>query len=76
MNNTEKLSDLLRQVRQEREVTQSELALKLGFPQSRISKMEAGDRRIGLLELNEWCKAVGVPLVNFVQMFVKALKDD
>jgi transcriptional regulator with XRE-family HTH domain len=70
------LSELLRQVRQEQKVTQNELAIKLGFPQSRISKVEAGDRRMDLLELHEWCKAVGFPLLKFVQKFEKALKGE
>ena len=53
---------------------QSELAHKLVVPQSFISKIESGERRIDLIELREICKALGSNLEEFVKEFEKALK--
>ena len=38
----------VRQVREKRGLTQAELAVKLGSSQSRVAKMEAGDRSVSL----------------------------
>jgi transcriptional regulator with XRE-family HTH domain len=70
------LVDLLRTVRQEQKVTQVELAKKLAVPQSRISKVEVGERRMDLIELRAWCEALGIALSRFVQRFEKAINSD
>jgi len=66
------LLSLLRQVRQEAGLTQTDVARALGYPQSFVSKYESGERRLDLLELSDVCKAVGVPLVDFVKRFAAA----
>jgi len=50
------------------------LAVKLGQPQSFISKYESGERRLDLLEIRQICHAVGIPLNEFVERFEKALQ--
>jgi transcriptional regulator with XRE-family HTH domain len=67
------LVDLLRKVRQEQKVTQVELAKKLAVPQSRVSKVESGERRMDLIELRAWCEALGIALPRFVQRFEKQI---
>jgi transcriptional regulator with XRE-family HTH domain len=67
------LVDLLRTVRQEHKFTQVELAKRLAVPQSRVSKVESGERRMDLVELRAWCEALGIGLPRFVQRFEKAL---
>jgi transcriptional regulator with XRE-family HTH domain len=52
---------------------QSDLALKLKAPQSFISKIESGERRIDLIELREICIALGSNLKEFINEFEKAL---
>ena len=52
---------------------QSELADKLQVPQSFISKIESGERRIDLIELREICIALGSNLKEFINEFEKAL---
>lgn len=42
---------VLSEIRNEQGVTQAELAALLGKPQSFVSKIENGDRRIDLIEL-------------------------
>lgn len=47
------LLDLLVRARKEQGLTQATLASKLGKPQSYIAKIEAGERRIDVVELSE-----------------------
>jgi transcriptional regulator with XRE-family HTH domain len=61
---------LLREVRQEAGLRQSELAERLGRPQSYVSKYENGDRRLDLVELRELTDALGVDLVRLVERFL------
>ena len=52
---------------------QSDLADKLQVPQSFISKIESGERRIDLIELREICIALGSNLNELINEFEKAL---
>jgi transcriptional regulator with XRE-family HTH domain len=52
---------------------QADLADKLQVPQSFISKIESGERRIDLIELREICIALGSNLKEFINEFEKAL---
>jgi transcriptional regulator with XRE-family HTH domain len=65
----EHLQALLRQIRLEAGLRQSDLAERLGQPQSFVSKYESGERRLDLLEVREICAAVGVSLEDFVRRF-------
>ncbi len=64
---------LLRRVRAEAGLTQSELAQRLGQTQSFVSKCERGERRLDVVELRWFCDAMGVPLVEFVDRFEREL---
>lgn len=52
---------------------QSDLADKIKTPQSFISKIESGERKIDLIELREICIALGSNLKEFINEFEKAL---
>jgi transcriptional regulator with XRE-family HTH domain len=65
---------LLRRLRTDAGITQEQLAAKLKRPQSFVSKIEAGERRLDIIELREVCSALGIPLLKFVQEFEKALQ--
>jgi transcriptional regulator with XRE-family HTH domain len=67
----ERLLQLLRETREKAGVTQAELAKRLGVPQSFVSKIESGERRVDLVELQSICKALDVSLVKFVREFEK-----
>lgn len=69
----EKLQTLLRQVRVEAGLNQTELAQQLGSPQSFVSKYEMGERRLDLLELRQICRVVGVSLEEFIRRFEESL---
>jgi transcriptional regulator with XRE-family HTH domain len=62
---------LLRQVREEAGLTQVDVAKALGYRQSFVSKYKSGERRLDLLELQDVCTAIGVPLVEFVKRFAR-----
>lgn len=54
---------------------QSDLAERLGTPQSFISKIESGERRIDIIELREICLALSSNLKEFTTQFEKALNE-
>lgn len=66
------LATLLRQVRLDANLTQSQLADKISQTQSYVSKYENGEQRLDLIELEAVCKAVGVPLTNFVERYLES----
>ena len=57
--------DLLREARTSRAVTQTELAVRLEWEQTLVSRCERGTRRLDLLELRSWLAALGIELVEF-----------
>lgn len=62
----------LRRARERRGVQQSELASRLGRPQSYVSKIETGERRLDLVELLDICRALEVPLEAIVPAELQA----
>jgi len=62
-----RLVRLLRQVRAERGLRQTDLARKLRRGQSFVSKYESGERRLDLPEIAAVCSAVGLTLSEFVR---------
>ena len=53
--------DLLRRLRDERGLTQVELADRIGNTQTFVSEVERGERRLDVVEFAEWCEALGYP---------------
>lgn len=64
-----RLRDLLRQIRTDANLRQVDLARRLGQPQSFVSKYEAGERRLDIVELEQVCLACGVSLSDFIARF-------
>lgn len=63
------LTALLRSLRAEAGLNQTELAGRLGKPQSFVSKYEAGERRLDDVELEQVCAALGLSLGEFVKRY-------
>lgn len=57
--------------RQEAELTQRQLAAKLKRSNSFVWKIEAGERRVDILEFVEIASAVGVDPVELFKRFVR-----
>ena len=66
---------LLRGIRADAGLTQSELASRLARDQTFVSKYESGERRLDILELREVCQAIGTDFVTFVRKLNKDLSD-
>ncbi len=67
------LLKLLKQCRVESGLTQGEFAKALERPQSFVSDIERGLRRLDLVQLRDICQVLGIGLVQFVQRFEDAL---
>ena len=59
--------ELLLEARKSAELTQEQLAKRLGKPQSFVSKYERGERRLDVIELLQVCKQVGVDPHGIIQ---------
>ena len=66
------LASLLRQVRLNANLTQSQLAEKIGETQSYVSKYESGEQRLDLIELESVCNAVNISLTDFVEKYLES----
>ena len=60
---------LLRQVREEADLRQIDVADRLDQPQSFVSKYESGERRLDFLELELVCEACDTTLTEFVKRY-------
>lgn len=58
--------NLLKELREERNVTQTDLAARLEWEQTLVSRTERGARRLDVLELRRWLAALGIDLAAFV----------
>lgn len=68
------LLTLLIEVRHEADLTQRELAERLGVPRSVVSKSETGERRMDPLEAYDWAKACNGDAKAFFIRFVRAVE--
>ena len=67
-----RLAALLRQVRLDANLTQLQLAEKIGQIQSYVSKYENGEQRLDLIELEAVCEAVGISLTDFMERYLES----
>lgn len=65
---------LVRQVRKEAGLRQEDLAVRLAVPQSFVSKVESGERRLDVLELRQLCAAVGISPLDFARRLEESLR--
>ena len=57
---------LLRRTRQGKRLRQADLAMRIGQGQSMVSKIERGVRRLDIVELRAWLKALEVDFLSFM----------
>ena len=69
-----RLVNLLREMRIEAGLTQTDLAALIGKDQAFVSRYESGQRRLDVLEVREICQAVGSSLEVFVKRLEVTLK--
>jgi len=67
---------LLKRIRVESGMTQAQCSAALGRPQSFMSDVERGVRRLDLVQLRDLCKVLGSDLISFTKFFEQALSYD
>jgi len=65
--------ELLRNARENKGLTQTEVAERLGQTQSFVSKVERGERRLDIVELRAFCAAIDIGFPTFVARIEKTL---
>jgi ribosome-binding protein aMBF1 (putative translation factor) len=76
LDQQKKLLVLLRGIRVDAGLTQSELASRLARDQTFVSKYESGERRLDILELREVCQALGTDFIAFIRKLDNDLRAD
>ncbi len=64
---------LLKSARTEAQLRQVDVAAQLKEPQSFVSKIESGERRLDVVELHQLCKVYGITLTEFAQRYETAV---
>lgn len=65
------LLKLLKERREKIGLLQSELAKKLSIPQQMVSKIESGERRLGAIEIIDYCEALGMDAGDLLKQISK-----
>lgn len=69
------LLEMLKTCRIKSKLRQADLGLRLGRDQALVSKVESGDRRLDVLELRDWIRAIGTNFVAFVTELDQRLRE-
>ena len=59
--------ELLRRSRESVPLRQADLAMLLGRDQGTVSKVENGERRLDVVQLRDWLRALGVDFTEFME---------
>lgn len=65
---------MLRAKREERGLSQREMARRLNKPPSYVNKVESAERQLNLVELRDWCNALEISLIDFIQQWNNSLQ--
>lgn len=69
------LQNLLKEQRNLKSISQSQMAEMIGFPQSSVSKYESGERKLDVIELMMVCKALDIPLSDLIFKLEEKIKE-
>ena len=64
----------LRAARKNANLSEADVAIRLRKTQSFVSKCERGERRIDVIELRSFCKAIGISFADFTRSLDGELK--
>lgn len=67
---------VLKRMRVESGMTQAQCSAALGRPQSFMSDVERGVRRLDMVQIRDLCQVLGVDLESFVESFEQALSTE
>ena len=68
------LQRLIKQMRLDSGLTQTQLSEKLSRPQNFVSKVERGEKRIEYIHLAQICRACGTDIAEFSKLYVTQTK--
>ncbi|WP_072386871.1 helix-turn-helix transcriptional regulator [Hyphomicrobium sp. CS1BSMeth3] len=68
-----KLRKLLRDLREQRGLTQADVAMRLDKPQSFVAKYEGGERRLSAIEFVDVVRALGLEPVAAMRQLIKTI---
>ena len=68
--------ELLLAIRKTNGVTQAEVAKRFGPPQSFVAKVENGERRLDVIELVSYARAIGAEPLAIMREMVEAVEKD
>lgn len=68
------LAALLRQLRENAGLVQTDLAERLGRNQTFVSNVELGIRRLDLVELRDYCQSLDISLVKLIERWEARLR--
>jgi transcriptional regulator with XRE-family HTH domain len=66
---------LLKLLRIEKGLSQTDLAERLEMPQSYVSKYETGERRLDFVETVQICEALGIGIEEFAEDFAAKFRN-
>lgn len=69
------MAGLLLEARQKAGLTQRELAIRLGKPAAFPHKVEHGEREINVVELLDYCQALGLDFAQFAAQVALGVKE-
>jgi transcriptional regulator with XRE-family HTH domain len=70
------LLTLLKKHRKAASLTQVQCSKALGRPQSFMSDVESGTRRLDIVQLRDLCKVLGIGLTGLIEEFEGELQED
>lgn len=73
--NDRRVGKVLRGIRERQGITQLTLAMKLGLPQSLVSKIETGTRALKLSEVFLYAEALGYDVNTLMDEVGKAIRE-
>lgn len=62
-----RIAERLKSVREAKSLTQHQVAILLGRPQSYVSRCEKGQKRLEVAELKAFCEVYGIPASFFLE---------
>lgn len=66
---------LLREARVDGDVTQAQVAVKMGCTESQVSRWESCRLRMDIRDLDEYLGAIGVDMVDFIAQWQRLAND-
>ena len=57
-------------------ITHKTLAERLGVDRSAVTRIETGERRVDIVELQQICEVMGISLVDFVKQYEERTRNE